>query len=391
MSESLSLKSTNNSSSLKERQCLYFLQGTELIGNVTIRKLHNYFGSYENTYLASEKELSSLLSAKMLSRFLNDKARKDIEYEYSRLARSDIHYYTDCDSEYPHRLFELHDYPPAILVNGELPNPSIPSIAIIGARNCSNYGRAMTEEYTSAIAKSGIQIISGMAMGIDGIAGRVALRSNGRSFAVLGCGPDVCYPSTNRDLFDSLRINGGIISEYTLGTPGAGWHFPMRNRIISALSDVLLVMEAKEKSGTMITVDFALELGREVYVLPGRNHDVMSTGCNQLIKQGAHILLSPEDFITDFLTSMVEKAEYQDYFSSLSDESTLHKDGPIFNSPEEQLIYNCLDYTPQPLDQIYRKVNAQIPITISGLMVTLTNLSVAGYVTSIGGSNYAWK
>lgn len=376
--------------SIKERQCLYFLQSTEVIGNVTIKKLYEHFGSYEAIYNADEKELSALINDKMLTRFLSDRQTKDIEYEFSRLAKTGISYYTQSDAEYPTHLLELHDAPAAILVNGTLPDPSIPSVAIIGARNCSNYGQAQTQDFTTAIARSGIQIISGMAMGIDGIAGRTALKTNGRSFAVLGSGPDVCYPTTNRDLFDGLRMNGGIISEYPLGSPGVAWHFPQRNRLIAALSDALIVIEAKEKSGTMITVDSALELGRDIYALPGRVSDVMSNGCNLLIKQGAQILVSPEDFVSEFLSNIAGEPRYDNYFASLSDTSSLKKQGPLFSTPEEKIIYECLDYTPANIDQILAKVNAQIPITISQLMITLTNMSISGYVVSIGG-NYAWK
>lgn len=381
----------NNQINIKERQCLYFLQSTELIGNITIRKLKDYFQTYENIYLAPESELTTFLSPKMMDRFLQDRYNKNIEHEYNRIIKNDIHYYLCEDDEYPQKLFDLHDYPPAILVNGSLPSSSIPSVAIIGSRNCSNYGQAMTIEYTSEIAKSGIQIISGMAAGIDGIAGRTALKTNGRSFAVLGSGPDVCYPSSNRDLFDALILTGGIISEYPLGTPGAGWHFPMRNRLISALSDALIVIEAKEKSGTMITVDFALELGKDVFSLPGRNSDATSKGCNLLIKQGAEILISSEDFVSEFLTRCSSVPAFSDFFSGISDETTLKRQGPAFNSPEEKTVFDCLDYTPQSLDQIFAKVNSVIPVTIAQLMVLLTNLSISGCITSIGGTNYAWK
>lgn len=353
--------------------------------------MYDYFGSYEDIYLAPDSELSAFLSPKMMDRFLSDRYSKDICFEYSRLAKNNINYFLFQDEEYPNKLMELHDYPPAILVNGSLPSPSIPSVAIIGARNCSNYGQSMATDYATDIAASGIQVISGMAMGIDGIAGRAALKTNGRSFAVLGSGPDVCYPSSNRDLFDALRLNGGIISEYPLGTAGASWHFPMRNRIISALSDAIIVLEAKEKSGTMITVDFALELGRDIYSLPGRNSDLTSKGCNLLIKQGADILISPEDFVSEFLTKCASNSLFSDYFSNLSDESTLKRQGPVFNTPEEKTVYEALDYSPQALDQILSKVNSIIPITLPQLMIILTNLSISGCVTSFGGTNYAWK
>lgn len=387
----LILTAQNQLLSLSERQYLYFLQSTEVIGNITIARLREHFGCYEAIYKADIKELSRLLSDKMLERFVADRSSKDIEYEFDRIKKNNIRYCAQGDPDYPSKLLELHDAPPAILVNGSLPDPHIPSVAIIGARNCSNYGKSCTQDFTDCLSESGIQIISGMAMGIDGIAGRTALRSNGRSFAVLGSGPDVCYPASNRDLFDGLKTTGGIISEYQLGSPGVGWHFPMRNRLIAALADVLLVIEAKGKSGTMITVDFALELGRDVYALPGRISDIMSQGCNLLIKQGAQILTSPEDFVSDFLTNCTGEERYISFFNSLSDTSTLKKAGPLFNSPEEKLVFKCLSHTPLAIDDILESVNKQIPMTISQLMIILTNLSISGYVVSIAGNNYAWR
>lgn len=175
-----------------------------------------------------------------------------------------------------------------------------PAAAIIGARLASGYGREQARRFARRLASRGITIISGMARGIDGIAQKAALDAGGRSYAVLGCGVDICYPEENRELYDRLLQEGGIISEYPPGTYPEARLFPQRNRIISGLSDLVLVIEARKKSGTLITVDMALEQGREVYALPGRVSDSLSDGCNRLIRQGAGAATCPEDILEFF-------------------------------------------------------------------------------------------
>ena len=175
-----------------------------------------------------------------------------------------------------------------------------PAAAIIGARLASGYGREQARRFARRLASRGITIISGMARGIDGIAQKAALDAGGRSYAVLGCGVDICYPEENRELYDRLLQEGGIISEYPPGTYPEARLFPQRNRIISGLSDLVLVIEARKRSGTLITVDMALEQGREVYALPGRVSDSLSDGCNRLIRQGAGAATCPEDILEFF-------------------------------------------------------------------------------------------
>lgn len=208
-------------------------------------------------------------------------------------------YIRHTDGEFPKKLRQIRNSPEGIYVRGALPVEERPTVAIIGARRCSTYGKEMAEWFAGELAAAGVQVVSGMAAGVDGIAQREALRAGGRSFGVLGCGTDICYPAENRDLYESLPKCGGILSEYAPGTPPDAFHFPMRNRIISGLSDALLVVEAKERSGTLITVDFALEQGKEVFVLPGRISDSLSAGCNRLLRQGAGIALSPKDILEE--------------------------------------------------------------------------------------------
>lgn len=203
------------------------------------------------------------------------------------------------DREYPGRLREIPGAPAELYLLGRLPEEDRPAVAIIGARDCSEYGRYVASGLGAALARNGIQVISGMARGIDGIGQEAALDAGGSSFAVLGSGVDVCYPAGNRRLYEKLKSRGGILSEYPPGTPPLSHHFPPRNRIVSGLADVVVVVEAREKSGTLITVDMALEQGREVYVVPGRVTDPLSVGCNRLLKLGAGLLLDLGEFLEE--------------------------------------------------------------------------------------------
>lgn len=203
------------------------------------------------------------------------------------------------DREYPSRLLEIPQAPKQLYVRGKLPEEGVPSVAVIGARDCSYYGQEVAKRLGRLFGENGIQVISGMARGIDGIGQQAALQAGGSSFAVLGCGADICYPRQNQDLYDRLCKQGGVISEYEWGTPPRAGYFPPRNRIVSGLADAVIVVEARKKSGTLITVDMALEQGKEVYAVPGRLVDDLSSGCNYLIKNGAGILLDMEEFMEE--------------------------------------------------------------------------------------------
>lgn len=207
---------------------------------------------------------------------------------------------------YPGRLQEIPGPPDKLYLIGRLPEEARASVAVIGARDCSEYGRQVATRLGDMLGRRGIQVISGMARGIDGIAQEAAVRAGGSSFAVLGSGVDVCYPARNRALYERLKTSGGILSEYPPGTPAMPRNFPPRNRIVSGLADAVIVVEARAKSGTLITVDMALEQGREVYAVPGRLTDGLSAGCNRLLKLGAGLLLDTEEFLEE-LRAVVAK------------------------------------------------------------------------------------
>lgn len=294
------------------------------------------------------------------------------EKELRELERRGISFYSLEDLAYPDRLRKIPDPPYGLFVKGRLPDPTRPSVAIIGARMASAYGREQARRFAKELAENGIQIVSGMARGIDGIAGRAAFEGGGVSFAVLGSGVDVCYPKENYSLYERSIRDGGVISEYPPGMQPVANFFPARNRIISGLAEVLLVIEARAHSGTLITVDMALEQGKEVFALPGRVSDALSYGCNRLIKQGAGVAMDPCDLL-EYFYGVRDDGSYKDKTQSPTQKektegkTTLEKDAfekdnfkkdnfekkPLYQKKEmyplsemEKLLYDLLD----PLD-----------------------------------------
>lgn len=281
-----------------------WLDRIPLIGTVTIKKLLAECESPENIYRLSGEAVAGLVERKILTsaqaQSLHDwqtLPEHDPFALYDAMTRRGIRCVLFLQDGYPHRLREIIDPPSQLYVKGSLPDSGQPTVGIVGARLCSDYGRYTARRFGAALAQAGIQIISGMALGIDGISHKAALDAGGRTFAVLGCGVDICYPEENREIYERLHGASGILSEYPPGTAPHAGLFPKRNRIISGLSDLLLVVEARKKSGTLITVDQALEQGKEVYAVPGRVTDALSCGCNHLIRQGAGVAMSPEDLI----------------------------------------------------------------------------------------------
>ena len=282
---------------LHEKEYAHWLSNVPGIGRATIYKLLESGLSCKDVYTAGAKELSAILKPKQLKSLQQSRYTWDFEKELKALYEKGIRFISELDPEFPEKLKFIPDPPFSLYIKGSLPDPDVPSVAIIGARMCSDYGRYMARQFGRGLAMSGVQVISGMARGIDGIAQHAAVSAGGKSYGILGCGVDICYPEENRDVYDMLLDNGGLISEYPPGMQPESGFFPMRNRIISGLADVLLVVEARQKSGTSITVDTALEQGREVLAVPGRVTDRLSDGCNFLISQGAGVAISVEDVL----------------------------------------------------------------------------------------------
>lgn len=272
------------------------------------------------------------------------------------------------DACYPQRLRAIPDAPEEIYLIGELPPEKEPSIAIIGARECSDYGRAMAKEFAGCMAKAGVNVVSGMARGIDSISQEAALRAGGKTYAVLGCGVDICYPESSRSLYEQIANGGGgILSLCKPGTPPAKYLFPLRNRIVAGLADALLVIEARQKSGTLITVDMALAQGKDVYAVPGRLTDRLSDGCNYLIRQGAGIALTPEDLLKELF--QMEPAKCR-------------------KKKEKSGMMKYMDYEPTHVDVILKRIREHYPeASFQDVMKELTDLCLKG-IASQNGSGY---
>lgn len=305
----------------------------------------------------TDSQLKEILTPAALTAFIKAKKEKPSELVQEALLQHNTTFISYYDSTYPEHLKNIPDAPLGLFVRGKLPSDAAPSVAIIGARNCSEYGIHIATELGKYLGSIGIQVISGMACGIDGISQRAAINAGGTSYGVLGSGVDVCYPSSNKNLYEALLSSGGIISTYGMGEPAIASNFPPRNRIVSGLADAIVVVEARQKSGTIITVDMALEQGREVYAVPGRITDRLSDGCNGLIGQGANVYLSPEIFVTELM-------EYLSNNSVSQNKERLHRtfEGtehiPAGLDEEQAYIYSQLSITPLSVESICDKINS---------------------------------
>ena len=373
---------------LHEKEYAHWLSNVSGIGSATIDKLLEAGFTCKDVYTAGAKELSAILKPKQLKNLQESRYSWDFEREIQKLEEKNIRFISKLDAEFPEKLKFIPDPPFSIYVKGMLPDPEIPSVAIIGARMCSDYGRYMARQFGRGLAMSGVQVISGMARGVDGIAQHAAITAGGRSFAVLGCGPDICYPEENKDVYDLLPNSGGIISEYPPGMEPISRFFPMRNRIISALSDVLLVVEARQKSGTSITVDTALEQGREVLAVPGRVTDRLSDGCNYLISQGAGVAINVEDVLDRLWqlekpkTASMADCKTVEQNKYIDDEMSFAKSKE--NTIEDDIL-SILDMIPVStsyiMEELYRRGR---DTSIPNLMATLMDMTGCGKIVQNG-------
>lgn len=355
----------------------YFLDACPGFGDKTKNRILKTVNNTKEVYDMSEKELYRLVEAEKVKSFLRHRENWNLEEEYHKLMEKGIWMVTLPMEEYPRRLRELSHPPFALYVRGHLPREDMLSVAVIGARECSEYGEYVAEALGRSLGEQGICLISGMARGIDGISQMAALNAGGASFGVLGCGVDVCYPKSNRPLYDRLLQKGGIISTYLPGTTPKASLFPPRNRIVSGLCDVLVVVEARQRSGTSITVEMALEQGKDVYAVPGRLTDRLSDGCNRMLKDGAQIFLSPKEFLEELSMRYGTKLAQNKIASDI-----ILPEGKNL-SEQELMVYQALDLYPMPvekvLEKLQRKKGASVP-ELSEVMIILMGLCVRGVV-----------
>ena len=300
--------------------------------------------SPEEIYHMNEKELLMFCSFFEIEMdvFTNARTKEAYLYDDMELKNKNISFVTIKDAGYPEKLKRIQNPPYALFYKGKLPKNQVMA-AIVGARKCSEYGRITAEKIGRALAENQVPVLSGLALGIDSAGHWGALKGGGKTFAVLGCGPDVCYPKSAGNLYQNiLASDGGMISEYLPGMHPLPAFFPARNRIISGLADIVIVVEARKRSGSLITADFALEQGKEIFAVPGRCCDPESEGTNRLIYQGAGILYDLDLFLEDCNLKLEKSMNIQ-------------KHPQLGLEKEEQLLYSCLDLEPKFLDIIYRR------------------------------------
>ncbi|MCD8131876.1 MAG: DNA-processing protein DprA [Lachnospiraceae bacterium] len=383
------------------------------IGRKTLYGLEKKFGSLKRAASATEEELASIMKASQI------RSLREFESTPDRLMRQcaragvryvTVHSYSEAETElalghrkdavgsncngagslyFPERLRQIPDSPYGLFVKGRLPDPDQPTVAIIGARVCSGYGKEAARLMGAAAAAAGIQVISGMARGVDSISQTACLEAGGTSFGVLGSGVDVCYPAEARSLYERLAKEGGIISEYPLGAQPVAGNFPPRNRLISGLADLVLVIEARERSGTLITVDMALEQGREVAVLPGRITDALSQGCYGLYEQGAYLVTSPErmaELVWESFTVGHEGRHTGRGFHTATGERSGNNPGKVLGFSGTQLqVLELLDLTPQPAERLYQLFQENGgKESLPEFLAVLMDLELAGECESVG-------
>ena len=342
-----------------------------------------------NESVHEEKDLNKLKSIKETVLKEEIELKENAKIFYAELIRKDIHWTHLSKKDYPNRLKNISDPPLLFFYKGKLPEEERPSVAIVGARECSPYGEKTARMFARELSSAGVQIISGMARGVDGISQRASIAVGGNTFGVLGCGVDVVYPEDNKDLFEDILKDGGIISEFSPGTEPLRTYFPSRNRIISGLSDIVLVVEARKRSGTYITVTSALDQGREVFAVPGRITDALSDGCNNLIVAGAEIAVNSEAIIRDLRNKGFKYANGSFEGSHKIDiDNNYYRDDFVLNDSGfeekslEDILLSIICENECSLDTIYQKLGDKY--SIEDLSISLVELEMDGKIIKKG-------
>jgi len=337
------------------------------IGPKRFGGLISKFGTPQKVFSASSDELSSVpgMDKRVVSSILQGGDRGWVREEISRMEAKGIDLLTISDTLYPNRLRQIYDPPPLLYLRGELTKGDNLALAIVGSRLATIYGRLVTERLALQLAKRGITIVSGLARGIDSSAHRGALKAGGRTIAVLGCGVDVIYPPENEGLMNQITTSGAVISEFPLGSPPEAGNFPQRNRLISGLSLGVIVVEAGQRSGALITAQCALDQGREVFAIPGNINARTSKGTNQLIKEGAKLVDGVDDILEELGMA-----------SSPSDDSP-----PPKLEGDEATLFELLSSEPIHVDRIIRQTGYSSPQVLSLLL----SLELKGLVRQLSG------
>jgi DNA processing protein len=341
------------------------------IGAVRLKGLLAMFGNLEKAWNARAEDLREAgLSEKIIENVQRIRKGVDLDALLFNLDAKGIQAFTWEDAAYPRRLKEIDQPPPVLYVRGEILMEDEWAVAIVGTRRMTVYGRQVTEELARFLAQNKISVISGLAYGVDGVAHEAAMKAGGRTLAVLGSGVDVIYPPEHRRLADQMIHQGAIVSDYPPGTQPESMNFPPRNRIISGMSLAVVVVEASEKSGALITASFAADQGRDVFAVPGNINAPQSKGPNILIQNGARPLLKPVDVLEVLHLDMVQ--EHQ----------ALQRELPL--EPGEGLLLQALSAEPLHIDEI----QAVSGLPIQQVSATLALMELKGLVRQVGAMNY---
>ncbi|PKO03125.1 MAG: DNA-protecting protein DprA [Chloroflexi bacterium HGW-Chloroflexi-5] len=341
------------------------------IGAVRLKQIIDFFGTLEIAWNSPQEGfLAAGLPSKVVENFQQVRRQVDLDLIMANIEKKRVKVMTWEDSEYPRRLKEINQAPPVLFINGSINVEDDWAVAVVGTRRVTPYGRQVTAEISRFLAQNGVTVVSGLARGVDAIAHQTAIQAGGRTIAVLGNGVDVVYPPEHRKLASDIALQGALVSDYPLGTPPDGVNFPPRNRIISGLSLATVVVEAGEKSGALITAEFAVEQGRDVFAVPGSILTPQSEGTNRLIEQGARPLLKMAE-ILDALK-----------LEQIPEKQLTRKLNPA--SAVEKNLLNCLSQDPMHVDELCGLSG----LPINQVSATLTMMELKGMVTQVGGMNY---
>lgn len=354
---------------LDEKKYLIWLSGIVGIGSVRFRKLISYFNSAKNVFKSSKSELleSKILPESVVDFLINNRNKEKLDKYMYKMKEIGVVAYTIEEEQYPRNLINIYDPPPVLYVKGELVEYDNNAIAIVGSRRASEYGNKTSYNIARELAKNSVTVVSGMAIGIDSAAHKGAIAGHGRTIAVFACGLSRVYPSSNISLAKEIIKNGAIVSEYPLGIDAMPHNFPARNRIISGLSNGVVVVEAGEKSGSLITADFALEQGRDVFAVPGNINSYISKGTNLLLKNGAKLVTCVNDILEEYNmwgVPSIDKVEQCELFLDINSK-----------------IIQCLKGESKSIDKII-EITQENP---SDIISAISLLEIKGIILNING------
>ena len=331
---------------MNERESYIALNMMEKVGPVSVRAMATGLGCVAAIFDAGKEDLLRIpgIGPECAGAILNQKNEIDWQGEQEKAASLGAHIVTQIDAEYPKQLLAIHDPPLVLYVQGEMENRDSHSIAIVGTRHATHYGLQCADKLSFQMATCGFTVVSGLAEGIDTAAHRAALKAKGRTIAVIGSGLDCMYPASNKQLAQEIAGSGAVISEFPMGRKPDKTTFPIRNRIVSGLSKGVLVVEAGTKSGSLITVNQAMDQGRTVFAVPGRIDSPASQGCLKLIKDGAKLVTDVDDVIAEY--------EFLIPHGSLRKTETMPMPKLL---PEEICLTNILSDGEQDVDSLIRR------------------------------------